>query len=137
MQGGGQLFKHYIDIEGHSLAEFIYELPFYLGNIMKYAWRAPYKGRIDDTLKLLDYLAMIRFSWAEYKLSDRAIRCLSEISSYDFYSNFDGLERMHRRAIAAIAELILENEGSDSLSIESEKNIVLIVSSLQVELLHN
>lgn len=129
--------NHYPEIDGHKLTYFIHELPFYLGNIMKYAWRAPYKGRIDDTLKLLDYLAMIRFSWVEYKLSDRAMRCLSEISSYDFYSNFDGLERMHRRAIAAIAELILENEGSDSLSLESEKQAVLIVSSLQVELLHN
>lgn len=129
--------SHYPEIDGHKPADFIHELPFYLGNIMKYAWRAPYKGRVDDTLKLLDYLAMIRFYWAEYRLSDRAIRCLSEISSYDFYSNFDGLELMHRRAIAAIAELILENEGSGSLSIESEKNVVLIVSSLQVELLHN
>lgn len=129
--------SHYKDIDGHSLAEFIHELPFYLGNIMKYAWRAPYKGRIDDTLKLLDYLAMIRFSWVEYKLSDRATRCLSEISSYDFYSNLDRLERTHRRTIAAIAELILNNEGSDSLDIESEKLAVMMVSSLQVDMLHN
>lgn len=131
------MFNHYKDIGGHSLTDFIHELPFYLGNIMKYAWRAPYKGRIDDTLKLLDYLAMARSSWVEYKLSDRATRCLSEISSYDFYSEFDGLERVHRATIATIAELILENEGRDSLYIENEKLLTLMVSSMQVELLHN
>ena len=129
--------NHYAKIGGYCLEDFIHELPFYIGNIMKYAWRAPYKGRTDDTLKLLDYLDMVRFSWVKYNLSDRAIRCLSEVSSYDFYSNFNGLERTHRRTISTIAELILNNEGRDSLDIESEKMVVLMVSSLQVDLLHN
>ncbi len=129
--------NHYPEICGQNLTDFIHELPFYLGNIMKYAWRAPYKGRIDDTLKLLDYLAIARFSWVEYKLSDRAARCLSEVSSHDFYSNFNGLEHTHRRTISTIAELILKNEGCNSLDVESEKRVVLMVSSLQVDLLHN
>lgn len=129
--------NHYLEIDGIKLTDFIHELPFYLGNVMKYAWRAPYKGCIDDTLKLLDYLAMVRFSWVEYKLSDRATRCLTEVSSYDFYSNFNGLERTHRRTISTVAELILNNDGSYLLDVESEKLVVLMVSSLQVDLLHN
>lgn len=101
--------NHYHEIDGHKLTDFIHELPFYLGNVMKYAWRAPHKNGVDDTLKLLDCLAMARTSWVEYKLSVRCIGRLSEISSYDFYSNCDGLERVHRRVISSAARLILDS----------------------------
>ncbi|MBF1650000.1 MAG: DUF3310 domain-containing protein [Rothia dentocariosa] len=129
--------SHYKEIDGHSLDSFIHELPFYIGNIIKYAWRAPNKNGIDDTLKLLDYLDMSRFGWVEYDLSDDATRVLSEISSYDFYSNASGLDRVHRRCIASVAEWIMNSDGSSGNDRESEKQMILSVASLQVCLLHN
>lgn len=129
--------NHYEMINGHFLTEFIHELPFYLGDIMKYAWRAPRKNGIGDTLKLLDYLDMSHFGWVEYDLSDNAIRALSEISSYDFYSEASGADRVHRRCVASVAEWLLKSEGSGGSDYESEKNLILSVASLQVGLLHN
>lgn len=129
--------NHYKDLGGYSLAEFIHGLPFYLGNIMKYAWRAPYKGRIDDTLKMLDYLDMSHFWWVEYDLPDNALRVLSEISSHDFYSSASGLDRVHRRCIASVAEWILISDGSRAGDYESEKQLILSIASLQVSLMHN
>lgn len=129
--------NHYADIEGHSLTDFIHELPFYLGNVMKYAWRAPYKNGVDDTLKLLDYLAMARTSWVEYKLSTRCIEYLAEISSYDFYSNCDGLERVHRRVISSAAMLILDSEGGGVMDEDYERTLLVNISSLQVALIRN
>ena len=129
--------NHYHEIDGHKLTDFIHELPFYLGNVMKYAWRAPHKNGVDDTLKLLDYLAMAQTSGVEYSLSDRTFETLSQISSHDFYSGCEGLERAYRRAIGSAAELILDSEGRGSMDIESEKLLVLNVASLQVALMRN
>lgn len=129
--------SHYKEIDGHSIDSFVNELPFYIGNIIKYAWRAPYKNGIDDTLKLLDYLDMSHFGWVEYDLSDNAIRILSEISSYDFYGNAYGLDRVHRRCVASVAEWILHSDGSSGNDYELEKQVILYVASLQVCLLHN
>lgn len=129
--------SHYKEIDGNSLDSFINELPFYIGNIIKYVWRAPYKNGIDDTLKMLDYLDMSHFGWVEYDLSDNALRVLSEISSYDFYSSASGLDRIHRRCIASVAEWILNSEGSGGNDRESEKRLIISVASLQVNLLHN
>ena len=127
--------NHYPEIDGHNLSDFIHELPFYLGNIMKYAWRAPYKNGIDDTLKLLDYLSLARASWVEYKLSDRAIKCLSEIYSHDFYLGCYGLDSAHRRVIKSVAEIILDSDGRVSMDEESMKLLMISTSSLQVALL--
>lgn len=129
--------SHYKEIDGYSLGSFINELPFYIGNIIKYAWRAPYKNGIDDTLKMLDYLDMSHFDWVEYDLSDNALRILSEISSYDFYSSASGLDRIHRRCIASVAEWILISDNSYASDYDSEKQLILSVASLQVSLLHN
>lgn len=129
--------NHYEEIGGYSLDSFIHELPFYIGNIIKYAWRAPHKNGIDDTLKLLDYLDMSHYRWVKYDLSLNAIRILSEISSYDFYSESSGADRIHRRCIACAAEWVLISEGSDGSDYESEKQLILSVASLQVSLLHN
>ena len=129
--------NHYPEIDGHKLTDFIHELPFYLGNVIKYAWRAPYKGGTDDTLKLLDYLVMTQDGWTKYGLSDKSVECLSKLSSYDFISNSDGLDRAHRRCIRAASELILDSEGSCSIDTESEKILVLTVSALQVALMRN
>lgn len=129
--------SHYKDIEGYSLDSFINELPFYIGNIIKYAWRAPYKNGIDDTLKLLDYLDMSHLGWVEYDLSCNAIRVLSEISSYDFYGNASDLDLVHRKCVASVAEWILNSDASSGNDYESEKQMILSVASLQVCLLHN
>ena len=134
---GDQLSNHYDKIGVYSLDDFIHELPFYIGNIMKYVWRAPRKNGIDDTLKLLDYLDMSHYRWVEYDLSVDAIRVLSEISSYDFYSESSGEDRIHRRCIASAAEWVLISEGSTGSDYESEKQLILYVASLQVSLLHN
>nr|DAR31110.1 MAG TPA: nucelotide kinase [Caudoviricetes sp.] len=135
--GYDQLSSHYKDIEGYSLDSFINELPFYLGNIMKYAWRAPHKNGIDDTVKLLDYLDMSHHGWVEYNLSVDAIRVLSEISSRDFYSESSVADMAHRRCIASAAEWVLISEGSPGSDYESERQLILSVASLQVSLLHN
>lgn len=127
--------SHYQEIDGHKLTDFIHELPFYLGNVMKYAWRAPYKGGIDDMLKLLDYLDMARKAWVKYDLPQVAVDCIREISSYDFYSHYEGLERAHRRCIRAVADLIIESDACEYMDEESEKNLALCVASLQVELM--
>ena len=129
--------NHYADIDGYSLADFIHELPFYLGNVMKYAWRAPLKGCVDDTLKLIDYLAMARAQWVEYRLSDSAIECLSEISRYDFYSGYEGLDRAHRRVIASAATLILDSEGAGAINKVSEKILEVDIPLLQIALKRN
>lgn len=129
--------NHYKEINGCSLDSFINELPFYIGNIIKYAWRAPHKNGIDDTLKLLDYLDMSHYGWVEYDLSDNAIMVLSEISNYKFYSVASGLDRLHRRCIASVAEWILNSDGLSGNDYEAEKRMILSVSSLQVALLHN
>lgn len=103
---------------------------------MKYAWRAPYKGGIEDTVKLLEYLSMASMSWQEYNLSSDAVERLTKISSHNFYSHHEGLERMHRRCISSAAELIL-NSDELSLSGHDGKALALSVGMLQVELLHN
>lgn len=129
--------SHYTEIDGHKLTDFIHELPFYLGNIMKYAWRAPHKNGIDDTLKLLDYLDMSYYRWVEYDLSDNATRVLSEISSYDFYGEASDTDRAHRRCVSSVSEWLLKSKGSEGRDYESEKNLILSVTSLQVSLLHS
>lgn len=129
--------SYYQEIDGHKLTDFIHELPFYLGNVIKYVWRAPYKGGIEDLQKLLDYLDMSSKQWKEYSLSNDAVEHLFELSSYDFYSQYEGLERMHRRCIGNAASLILESDECDSIDDYSEKNLALNVSMLQVELIHN
>ena len=75
--GGDQMSNHYKNIGGYSLESFIYELPFCIGNIIKYAWRAPFKNGIDDTLKLLDYVDMSNRRWVKYTLSDKTILALN------------------------------------------------------------
>lgn len=123
-------------MDGHKLTDFIHELPFYLGNIMKYAWRAPHKGGIEDTVKLLEYLSMARMSWQKYDLSSDAVECLTKISSHYFYSRHEGLERMHRRCISSAAELILNSDELPSLSKHDGEALDLSVGMLQVELMH-
>lgn len=129
--------NHYPEIDGHKLADFIHELPFYLGNIIKYVWRAPCKGGIEDTVKLLEYLSMARMSWQKYDLSSDAVECLTKISSHNFYSHHEGLERMHRRCISSAAELILNSDELPSISDHDGKALALSVGMLQIELLHN
>lgn len=129
--------NHYEKIGGHSLDEFIHELPFYIGNIMKYAWRAPSKNGIDDTLKLLDYIDMSHSSWVDYDLSDKSLYVLSEISSYDFYGSCKGDERVHRKCISMVAEWILESSGTEGSSYAHYVAVMISVSLLQVALLHN
>ena len=126
--------NHYEKIDGHSLEDFIYELPFYVGNIMKYAWRAPYKNGIDDTIKLLDYLDMSHYGWVNYDLSDRATMILSEISSCDFYDKASDTDKAHWKCISSVADWILNSEGSGGLDYESQKQLILSVASLQVSL---
>lgn len=128
--------SHYKEIDGHKLTDFIHELPFYLGNIMKYAWRAPYKGGIDDIIKLLDYIAMSRKSWCKYALSNKTYEYLHEISGYEFYSKCDGLERAHRRCIGHVASLIINSECCDSIDDEDRKLLIASTKSLQEEILH-
>ena len=128
--------SHYPEICGRKLTDFIHELPFYLGNIMKYAWRAPYKGGIEDTVKLLDYLAMARKSWCKYPLSNQAYEYLYEISGYDFYSQSEGLERAHRRCIGHVASLIMNSECCDSIDDEDRKILIASTKSLQAEIAH-
>lgn len=135
-QGGDQLSNHYMEIGGCSLSSFINELPFYIGNIVKYVWRAPYKNKIDDTLKMLDYLDMSHFGWVEFALSDRGRNALSKISSHDFYSSESDIDYTHRRCIASVAEWILCSECLGSSERDSEARMVLMVASLQVALLH-
>ena len=137
MPGGDQLSNHYPEIDGHKLTDFIHELPFYLGNIMKYAWRAPYKGGIEDTVKLLEYLSMSSMSWQKYELSSDAVEYLTKISSRNFYSHHEGLERAHRRCISSAAELILNSDELPSLSYNDGKALDLSVGMLHIELLHN
>lgn len=103
---------------------------------MKYAWRAPYKGGIEDIFKLLDYLGMAHKSWSKYALSNEAYRHLYEIFSYDFYSQCEGLERVHRRCIGFVASLIMGSECSDSFNDEDEKQLIASVNSLQLEIIH-
>ena len=129
--------SHYPEIDGHKLTDFIHELPFYLGNIMKYAWRAPYKGGIEDTVKLLEYLSMASMSWQKYELSSDTVEHLTKISSRNFYSHHEGLERAHRRCISSAAELILNSDELPSLSYNDGKALALSVGMLHIELLHN
>lgn len=104
---------------------------------MKYAWRAPHKNGIDDTIKLLDYLDMSHYGWVKYDLSDRVTMILSEISSCDFYSKTSGSDSVHRKCIASVAEWILNSEGQGGIDYESQKNLILSVASLQVNLFNN
>lgn len=129
--------SHYPEIDGHKLTDFIHELPFYLGNVMKYAWRAPYKGGIDDTIKLLDYLDISHHRWVKYDLSDKAIGALNEISNRNFYSEESGADRVHRICISCVAEWILKSQGEEESNREYEERVILSVASLQVSLLHN
>jgi hypothetical protein len=131
------LSNHYKDIKGYSLDSFINELPFYIGNIIKYAWRAPYKNGINDSLKLLDYLDMSNRGWVKYDLSDNAIGVLQEISNRNFYSEESGMNRVHRICISCVAEWILNSQGKEESDHEYEERVILSVSSLQVSLLHN
>ena len=129
--------NHYPEIDGHKLTDFIHGLPFYLGNVMKYAWRAPHKGGIDDTLKLLDYLDMSNYRWVKYDLSDKVIEALREISNRNFYSEESGADRIHRICISSVAEWILKSQGEEGNNHEYEERAILSVASLQVSLLHN
>lgn len=129
--------SYYKDMDGHKLTDFIHELPFYLGNIMKYAWRAPYKGGIEDTVKLLEYLSMASMSWQKYDLSSEAVEHLTKISSRNFYSHHEGLGMAHRRCISSVAELILNSDELPLLSYNDGKALALSVGMLNVELLHN
>lgn len=129
--------NHYPEIDGHKLTDFIHELPFYIGNVMKYAWRALYKGGIDDTLKLLDYLDMSNCRWVKYSLSDKAIEALREISNRNFYSEESGMNRVHRICISCVAEWILNSQGKEESDNEYGERVILSVASLQVSLLHN
>lgn len=135
--GGDQLSNHYKNIGGYSLESFIYELPFYIGNIIKYAWRAPFKNGIDDTLKLLDYVDMSNRRWAKYTLSDKTILALNEISNRNFYSKESGADRIHRICISSVAEWILKSQGDKGSNHEYKERVILSVASLQVSLLHN
>lgn len=135
--GGAQLSNHYAKINGYCLEDFIHELPFYIGNIMKYAWRAPFKNGIDDTLKLLDYVEMSSHRWVKYALSDKAIGALNEISNRNFYSEEYGTDRIHRICISSVAEWILKSQGEEESNNEYEERVILSVASLQVSLLHN
>lgn len=126
--------NHYDKIGGYCLEDFIHELPFYIGNIIKYAWRAPRKNMIDDTVKLLDYLDMSHYVWVNYDLSYRAKMILSEISSYDFYGEASDSDKVHRKCIASVAEWILNSAGSGGIDYESQKQLILSVASLQVNL---
>ena len=129
--------SYYKEIGGYSLDSFIHELPFYIGNIIKYAWRAPYKNGIDDTLKLLDYLDMSHYEWVDYSLSDKAVSILSEISNYDFYGSSTGMERVHRKCVSLVAEWILKSAGAGGSSNAHYVAVTISVSSMQVALLHN
>lgn len=135
--GGDQLSNHYKNIGGYPLESFIYELPFYIGNIIKYAWRAPFKNGIDDTLKLLDYMDMSNRRWVKYTLSDKTILALNEISNRSFYSEESGADRIHRICISSVAEWILKSQGEEGNNHEYEERVILSVASLQVSLLHN
>lgn len=129
--------NHYPEIDGHKLTDFIHGLPFCLGNVMKYAWRAPHKGGIDDTLKLLDYLDMSNYRWVKYDLSDKVIEALREISNRNFYSEESGMNRVHRICVSCVAEWILNSQGKEESDHEYEERVILSVASLQVSLLHN
>lgn len=129
--------SHYPEIDGHKLTDFIHELPFYIGNVMKYAWRTPYKGGIDDTLKLIDYLDMSNCRWVKYDLSDKAIEALREISNRNFYSEESDMNRVHRICISCVAEWILNSQGKEESDHEYGERVILSVASLQVSLLHN
>lgn len=129
--------SHYKEIGGYSLDSFIHELPFYIGNIIKYAWRAPFKNGIDDTLKLLDYLEMSNHRWVKYTLSSKAAVALNEISNRNFYSEEYGADRVHRICISCVAEWILKSQGEEESNREYEERAILSVASLQVSLLHN
>lgn len=131
------MFSHYKNIGGYSLESFIYELPFYIGNIIKYAWRAPFKNGIDDTLKLLDYVDMSNRRWVKYTLSDKTILALNEISNRNFYSKESGADRIHRICISSVAEWILKSQGKEESDHEYEERVILSVASLQVSLLYN
>nr|DAW28566.1 MAG TPA: nucelotide kinase [Caudoviricetes sp.] len=131
------MFSHYKNIGGYPLESFIYELPFYIGNIIKYAWRAPFKNGIDDTLKLLDYVDMSNRRWVKYTLSDKTILALNEISNRNFYSKESGADRIHRICISSVAEWILKSQGEEESNNEYEERVILSVASLQVSLLHN
>lgn len=135
--GGDQLSNHYKEIDGHKLTDFIYELPFYVGNVMKYAWRALYKGGIDDTLKLLDYMDMSNCEWVKYDLSDKAMVALNQISNRNFYSEESGADRVHRICISSVAEWILKSQGEKGSNHEYEERAILSVASLQVSIIHN
>lgn len=103
---------------------------------MKYAWRAPYKGVIDDTLKLLDYLDMARRLWVKYNLSYGTFEHLQALARYEFYSNCDGVERAHRECIRYAAELIMKSDISNSMNEGGKNNLIISVGSLQVALTH-
>lgn len=128
--------SHYPEIDGHKLTDFIHELPFYLGNVMKYAWRAPYKGGIEDMLKLLDYLDRTCSSWQKYDLSSRAISLLTELSINDFYSQYEGIERIHRKCIGAVADLVLRSDECGLIDYDSKMSLTLRVASMQVALMN-
>lgn len=52
--------KYYAPIEGAKLEHIVHDLPFTLGNVLKYVWRAPYKGGAEDCIKALDYLLIFQ-----------------------------------------------------------------------------
>ena len=104
---------------------------------MKYAWRAPFKNGMDDTLKLLDYVEMSNHRWVKYDLSDKSIGALNEISNRNFYSEESGADRAHRICISCVAEWIFKSQGEEESNREYEERMILSVASLQVSLLHN
>jgi hypothetical protein len=73
--------KYYAPIEGAKLEHIVRDLPFTLGNVLKYVWRAPYKGGAEDCIKALDYLLIFQKAPRKYNLTKKRAGRNSQYSS--------------------------------------------------------
>lgn len=104
--------KYYAPIEGAKLEHIVHDLPFTLGNVLKYVWRAPYKGGAEDCIKALDYLLIFQEQTCQYSLSGNARDSIENLQKIIPGYDQEKSEDVHRTAVRKTVDLIKDSTNS-------------------------
>lgn len=122
--------------EDAKLEHIVRDLPFTLGNILKYVWRAPYKGGAEDCIKALDYLLIFQKAPRKYNLTKNAQAAIHNILITFPNGESEETEDIHRCAVRQTLAFINNSEDkvdNEELGEAKDKIIRLLIGMHDVE----
>lgn len=128
--------KYYAPIEGAKLEHIVRDLPFTLGNVLKYVWRAPYKGGAEDCIKALDYLLIFQKAPRKYNLTKTAQAAIHNILVTFPNGDSEETEDIHRCAVRQTLAFINNSEDkvdNEELGEAKDRIIRLLIGMHDVE----